>query len=71
MAQLDVDSLMSRLLNVGMAGGRLTTSVPHIFCGGSQLVDPKQRIAGLRARATTVLLRRKTSFYFSIVLDRM
>ncbi|VDM63017.1 unnamed protein product [Angiostrongylus costaricensis] len=27
MAQLDVDSLMSRLLNVGMAGGRLTTSV--------------------------------------------
>ncbi|VDL68672.1 unnamed protein product [Nippostrongylus brasiliensis] len=27
MAQLDVDSLMARLLNVGMAGGRLTTSV--------------------------------------------
>lgn len=27
MAAFDVDSMMSRLLNVGMAGGRLTTQV--------------------------------------------
>lgn len=31
MAVFDVDSMISRLLNVGMAGGRLTTQVGFIY----------------------------------------